>query len=110
VSCTPNPLGMTRVPRPGSRPPRWYDIKDGTQVVGQTERINESQDRYWRAWPAGGGAPRDFPHGRHQEEAMVWLRNLDQALPHITSGPHRGASERSLNPVRGQYGYQASCL
>jgi hypothetical protein len=39
VSCTPNPPGMTRVPGPGSRPPRWYDIKDGTQVVGQTERI-----------------------------------------------------------------------
>ena len=60
MSCTPNPPGMTRVPRPGNRPPRWYDIKDGTQVVGQTERINESRDRYWRAWPAGGGAPRDF--------------------------------------------------
>ena len=79
MSCTPNPPGMTRVPRPGSRPPRWYNIKDGTQVVGQTERINECQGRYWRAWPAGGGAPRDFPHGRHQEEAMVWLRNPDQA-------------------------------
>lgn len=54
MSCTPNPPGMTRVPRPGSRPPRWYNIKDGTQVVGQTERINECQGRYWRAWPAGG--------------------------------------------------------
>jgi hypothetical protein len=79
MATTPNPPGMHRYPIEG-RPARRYEIWDGPrptgQLVGTTERIDLSPDRYWRAHPAGGSPePRDFPHGSHQDRAMRWLRD-----------------------------------
>jgi len=71
----PNPAGMSRHRLDGP-PTDHYEIRDGGQVVGETERTSLSRDRYWRAHPAGGSpAPRDFPRNRHQEEVMPWLRD-----------------------------------
>ena len=70
----PNPEGMHRRPFDHDRPPTRYEITDGTQTVGTTERINESQDHYWRA-TSNSGATRDFPQGRHNDGAMPYLRD-----------------------------------
>jgi hypothetical protein len=76
MATTPNPPGMHRRPLDDGHPPYRYQISDGDQVVGETERVNRSKQEYWRAHPAGGSpAPRHFPEGRHQEEAMLWLRD-----------------------------------
>lgn len=76
---TANPPGMHRYPVEG-QPAVWYEIWDGPrptgQLVGRTQRIDLSPDRYWRAHPAGGSPePRDFPRGTHQDRAMPWLRD-----------------------------------
>lgn len=72
----PNPQGMTRRRMDDSQPPHGYEILDGDQVVGQSERIELSREQYWRAYPAGGSpAPRDFPLGTHQDRVMPWLRD-----------------------------------
>jgi hypothetical protein len=72
---TSNPAGMSRHRLEG-RPARRYEIRDGGHVVGETERIDLSPERYWRAHPVGGApAPRDFPKNRHQAEVMPWLRD-----------------------------------
>jgi hypothetical protein len=74
MSCTPNPEGMKRVPL-GGKPAHSYEIKDHDQVVGVTERRNESRDRYWLATPVTDVMPKWFAEGRHQEGAMAWLRD-----------------------------------
>jgi len=79
MATTPNPPGMHRYPVEG-RPATRYEIWDGPrptgQLVGWTERIELGRDCYWRAHPVGGTPePRDFPHGTHQNHAMVWLRD-----------------------------------
>lgn len=79
MATKPNPPGMHRYPIEG-KPATWYEVWDGPrragQLVGKTERIDLSPDRYWRAHPVGGSPePRDFPRGAHQEGAMAWLRD-----------------------------------
>lgn len=79
MATRPNPPGMHRYPIEG-RPASRYEIWDGPrpigQLVGWTERIAISPDRYWRAHPCGGSPePQDFPYGKHQDLAMPWLRD-----------------------------------
>lgn len=83
MGCTPNPPGMRRaaIPEMGrvlvpgrGKLPFAYNIYDGRQLVGRTERQMESQERYWLAIPADGTPPGWFREGRHQEDAMTFLR------------------------------------
>jgi hypothetical protein len=77
VSNSPNPLGMRRVPVPlGGHPPLRYKILVGEQVIGYTERMDESLDRYWLAIPRSETPPRWFPKNQHQQGAMAWLRDV----------------------------------
>jgi hypothetical protein len=73
MPSNPHPEGMHRKPLDHDQPTTRYEITDGTQPVGVTERINESRTRYWRA-TSNSGAVRDFPYGRHNDGAMPWLR------------------------------------
>ena len=45
----PHPNGMHRKPLDHDQPTTRYEITDGTQPVGVTERINEGRARFWRA-------------------------------------------------------------
>lgn len=77
MACTENPQGMHRRPvSPAGRPPFRYEILDGEQVIGHTERRAESDERYWLAIPCGETVPRYFPRNRHQQGAMAWLREV----------------------------------
>jgi hypothetical protein len=73
MSPKPHPKGMHRKPLDYDQPTSRYEITDGTQQVGVTERINESRTHYWRA-TSNSGAVRDFPYGSHNDGAMPWLR------------------------------------
>jgi hypothetical protein len=75
VANTCNPPGMQRISL-GGHPPWGYAILDGGQVVGHTFRIAVDDSRYWVAVPVDGRTPCTFPRYRHQEEAMLWLRNV----------------------------------
>ena len=74
MAMNPHPEGMHRKPLDYDQPTSRYEITDGTQRVGVTERINESRAHYWRAI-SNSGAVRDFPYGRHNDGAMPWLRD-----------------------------------
>jgi hypothetical protein len=69
----PNPEGMHRKPLDHDQPTTRYEITDGMQPVGMTERIAVSPAQYWRATTVTR-VMQDFPYGRHNDGAMPWLR------------------------------------